>query len=226
MAQVPATFYQSAGTVNYTPGSAVTGGDVVVVGNRALIAKCDIASGALGALASDGVFKVPKTTAAWTVGLPVYWDAAGNPDNGTAASGAASQIAGGVYMGIAWAAAGSGDDLGIVELDGGAKASIVLPSATVAAAGSTQADAALIAEGFTLVSGADATKGVLLPTARAGAVLVIKNGAAAILKLWPATSDAINALGANNSMSIAANTSVILVAYDATTWYTTPLLPS
>jgi len=226
MAQVAANYYSDDGAVDYTPGSAVTCGDVVVVGNRALIADHDIAANVKGALATEGIFAVPKKTGAWTVGLPVYWDATGDPDNGTAGSGAASQVAGGVYMGIATAAAASGDDYGYVELQSQAKRAWEIPTATVAATGSTQSDAALIAEGFTLVSAADATKGVLLPTARAGAVCIVKNNVAAILKIWPSTGDAVNALSANAAFSIAASTSVILVAYDATTWYSVPLLPS
>lgn len=226
MAQVAASYYADDGSVNYTPGSAVTGGDVVVIGNRALIAKSDIAASALGALATEGIFKVPKTTAAWTVGLPVYWYAAGDPDNGTAGTGAASQIAGGIYMGIATAAAASGDDYGYVELQSQAKRAWEIPTATVAATGSVQGDAALVAEGFTLVSAADATKGVLLPTARAGAVCILKNNVAAILKVWPNTSDAINAGSVNAAFSVPASTSVMLIAYDATTWYSTPLVPS
>jgi predicted RecA/RadA family phage recombinase len=99
-------------------------------------------------------------------------------------------------------------------------------SATVAADGSDQSDAAAVAEGFTLVSAANATKGVKLPAAAAGKMCIIKNGANAVLKIWPNTDDAINALAANGSLDIAAYTSVILVAYNAVTWYTIPLLPS
>jgi len=103
---------------------------------------------------------------------------------------------------------------------------IAIPSATVAAAGSTQANAAAIATGFTLVSAADATKGVKLPAAAAGLVCIVKNNVNAVLKVWPNTSDAINALNADAVMNMAALTSAIFVAYDATTWYTVPLLPS
>jgi predicted RecA/RadA family phage recombinase len=101
-------------------------------------------------------------------------------------------------------------------------------SATVAAAGADQAGATLIAEGFTLVTGADANKGVKLPAAAAGKLCVVKNrdGENAILKVYPNTDDAINAIGANTAMSLAAKVSAIFVAYDATTWYTIPLLPS
>ena len=101
-----------------------------------------------------------------------------------------------------------------------------IPTATVAATGSVQGDAAALATGFSLVSAADGTKGVVLPTAVAGAVAIVKNNANAVLKLYPASSDAINALSADAALSMAAYTTAVLVAYDATTWYTIPLLPS
>lgn len=103
---------------------------------------------------------------------------------------------------------------------------LYVASATVAAAGSTQSDATQMAGGFTLVSAADATKGVKLPEAAAGRVVIIKNGANAVLKVWPSTGDAINAITANSNYVLAANTSSILVAYDSTTWYSIPLLAS
>lgn len=102
----------------------------------------------------------------------------------------------------------------------------IIPTATVAATGSLQTDAAAVTTGFTLVTAADATKGVKLPAAAAGLQVTIKNGANAVLKIWPNTDDAINAVGANNAFSIAALTSVQLISYDATTWYSLPLLPS
>ena len=103
---------------------------------------------------------------------------------------------------------------------------LYVASATVAATGSTQADAAQLTGGFTLVSAADATKGVKLPEAVAGRVVIIKNGANAVLKVWPSTGDAVNAIAANSNYVLAANTSSILVAYDSTTWYSVPLLAS
>ena len=101
-----------------------------------------------------------------------------------------------------------------------------MPSATVAAAGSVQGDAAQIATGFTLVSAADGTKGVLLPAAAAGLVCFIKNNVAAALKIWPSTGDGINAVAVNSAFSITNLTSVTLIAYDATTWYSIPLVAS
>uniref|UniRef100_A0A6M3XW23 Uncharacterized protein n=3 Tax=viral metagenome TaxID=1070528 RepID=A0A6M3XW23_9ZZZZ len=102
----------------------------------------------------------------------------------------------------------------------------IIPTATVAALGANQGDAAAITTGFTLVSGADATKGVKLPAAAAGLTAIVVNNAAAVLKVWPNTDDAINGLGANNNIAMAANTAATYVAYDATTWYTIPTVPS
>jgi hypothetical protein len=109
-----------------------------------------------------------------------------------------------------------------------ASGDLYIKSATVAATGSTQGDAAQLAGGFTLVTAADATKGVKLPAAVAGRVIIIKNADAAnaVLKVYPATDDAINAIAANSAYSMAAKTSMMLVAYDSTTWYTLPLLAS
>ncbi len=104
---------------------------------------------------------------------------------------------------------------------------LFIQSATVAAAGSQQSDAGQLASGFSLVSAADDTKGVKLPAAVAGLVCIVKNNVGdKTLELYPATGDAINAIAANSAITLAAVTSCLLVAYDATTWYTVPLLPS
>ena len=107
-----------------------------------------------------------------------------------------------------------------------ALAGFIMPSATVAATGTNQATAAAIATGFTLVSAADGTKGILLPAAAAGRTCVIKNNAAAVLKIWPSSGDAVNAIAADSNYVLASLTSTLLVAYDATTWYSVPLLAS
>ena len=110
--------------------------------------------------------------------------------------------------------------------------SLLLSTQTIAAAGSTQADATPIGTapmGFVLATGADATKGILLPPATAGKMFIIKNADAAnaVLKVWPSGTNAINAITAGSEISMAAKTSaVFVVGDDGVTWYTTPLLPS
>lgn len=62
--------------VDYTPGSAVTGGAVVVQGDLVGVATGDIAAGELGSLMVDGVVEVPKPVGAMAAGAIVYWDEA------------------------------------------------------------------------------------------------------------------------------------------------------
>jgi len=102
----------------------------------------------------------------------------------------------------------------------------IIPTATVAATGTNQATGASVTTGFTLVTAADATKAVVLPTAAAGLVCILKNNVNAALPVFPAASDAINAIAADSAYTMAALTSLYLVAYDDTTWYTLPLLGS
>lgn len=102
-------------------------------------------------------------------------------------------------------------------------------TATVAADGTLQADATAITTPspcLILVSGADAAKGVKLPAAAAGIRVKIKNGANAVLKVWPASGDAINETAADGSITMGAYTCAEFEAYDATTWYSTPRVPS
>lgn len=98
--------------------------------------------------------------------------------------------------------------------------------ATVAAAGSTKDDAAAMSADFVLVTAADATKGVILPTPVAGRVLMLKNNANAVLKVYPNAGGQINAVGADTAMSLAAYVGAVFVASSATQWWTIPLLPS
>jgi hypothetical protein len=106
----------------------------------------------------------------------------------------------------------------------------IIPTATVAAAGSTQADAAPITTGFTLVTNDSANKGIALPAAVAGAVCIVKNSYAGVTKVWPAVgaSDTINGAAADATMvgGIPSLASVMFVAYDTTQWFSVPTLPS
>ena len=72
-----AQFIHDGRAIDYTPGSAVAAGDVVVQADLIGIAKLPIAADALGALAVTGVFDLPKTAGvgeAIAVGSKVYWD--------------------------------------------------------------------------------------------------------------------------------------------------------
>ena len=111
-------------------------------------------------------------------------------------------------------------------VSGSITGAVRLPVAAVAATGSTQGDAAALSEGLNVVSAADGTKGVVLPTAVAGMTVIVKNTAAAALKIYPATGWAINAGAANAAYSITNLTSTLLVASSATQWYSVPLVAS
>ena len=106
-----ATKVSSDCAIDYTPsGSAVTGGDVIVLGEIVAIAPVDLADGEKGALQIQGVYRFPKATGAIAVGARVYWDTDGNPVSGSAGSGAVTTTASGNKVaGYAVAAALSGD---------------------------------------------------------------------------------------------------------------------
>ncbi len=74
-----AQFIHNGDSIDYTPGAAVAAGDVVVQGDLIAIAKLAIAAGQLGALATVGVFDVPKATGGGTditAGAKLWWNAA------------------------------------------------------------------------------------------------------------------------------------------------------
>lgn len=99
-------FVQEGKSIDHTPGSAVSAGDVVVQGDLIGVAKLDIAANALGALAIVGVFDFPKVTGAISAGDEVFWDDDGDPVGGTAGSGAVTKTAAdGKYCGVAIAGA-------------------------------------------------------------------------------------------------------------------------
>lgn len=96
-----ATAINDGRTIPYTPsGAAVAAGAIVLLGTRLGIAINDIADGALGTLAIEGNFSMPKATGeAWTLGASLYWDntnkkltttSSGNTLNSIATKAAAS----------------------------------------------------------------------------------------------------------------------------------------
>lgn len=95
-----ATFIQDGDAVDYTPGADVAAGEVVVQGDLVGVAKTPIASGALGSLATRGVFDFAKAAGgAIAAGAVLYWDssngvatttASGNKRIGKAVAAAAA----------------------------------------------------------------------------------------------------------------------------------------
>jgi len=94
---------------------------------------------------------------------------------------------------------------------------------TLAAAGSAQGDAGTITRQLVFVTGADATKGVILPTVTNGKFIIVVNTANAILKIYPASGEKIQGGTANANISLAAY-SVFLCGYKASgDWYGTEI---
>jgi predicted RecA/RadA family phage recombinase len=230
--QTPTIYREYGDAIDYTPGSAVFAGDVIVVGGLVMVAKHDIDLVTItkGSLAIRGIFEFPKDASVFAAGDPVYWNAAGNPTVGTAGTGCASSTAAGTtFAGWATQAQVTGDATVMVDLTASTGVSSKRVGVnTVAATGSIISDAAPVIEGLNFVTAANGTKGVLLPVGFPGARVIVKNdgAAAAVLKVWPQTGAQINALAASNPISLASTVSAEFYCYSATQWYTLPLLPS
>ena len=84
-----AVFWQEGASIDYTPGVAISAGEVIRQEDLVAVAKEDIAANELGALATTGVYFVKKDESeAFAVGQLIYWDVADDnvtddPDGGT-----------------------------------------------------------------------------------------------------------------------------------------------
>lgn len=73
-----AEFVHDGKAIDYTPGSDVTAGDVIVQGDLVGVAKQDIKANILGSLTIVGVFDFAKEAdggVTFAVGALAYWDA-------------------------------------------------------------------------------------------------------------------------------------------------------
>lgn len=102
------TKVQEGARILVTAGAAISAGDPVVVGANGDasigIAMTDIANGATGELAMEGVFDVPKVSAAViTQGETVIWDATAGAFDDNAATPASGDVS---LACTAWESAG------------------------------------------------------------------------------------------------------------------------
>jgi hypothetical protein len=127
---------------------------------------------------------------------------------------------GATFVGYAVAAAASGDQfVYFVKAQVGKR----YATATVVVGGTAQANANAVAEGFTLVTGANNSAAVVLPSAVAGAVVIIKSGTSgSTLQVFPAASDKINGAAANAVYNMANLSQRTFVALSDVDWYTAP----
>lgn len=108
-----AIYKQKGDSINYVPSADVAAGEVVVQNELVAIAKLDIKSGELGALATSGVFSIPKASGEGEgilAGKKVYWDESSSLATDDEAAGANKLI------GKAIAAAASDDEAVLVRL--------------------------------------------------------------------------------------------------------------
>lgn len=223
-------------TIDFTPdagtdygagvGNGVPFGAVLVIGAMIAISVRPLPAGIRGALAIEGSFSITKAASdgGMAAGSIWYWDDTGKVATGTAGSNK--------YGGKVEIAALTADTSVRVQLESLANASGSIgfgsiPSGTVAATGSTVSDAAALANGFNLVTAADGTKGVVLPTAPgSNTPVIVKNNSASALKVWPDAAATINAIASHANISLAANTIAVFYPSSTTQWWTHPLLPS
>lgn len=92
-------------------------------------------------------------------------------------------------------------------------------SATVTAAGSNQSGATALTSDINIVTTVGSGAGVVLPTAAAGRTVVVKNGGANTLSVYPASGAAIDSLSANAAYSLPAGGYVVFNATSSTKWY-------
>lgn len=91
----------------------------------------------------------------------------------------------------------------------------------------TQANSPGLNTGLCMVaSGASNSAVVLPPSAPGMEIVVILTTAANTCKVFPSPGDAINALGANNAITMAAVTSTTYCCGVAGQWFTLPRVPS
>lgn len=112
--------YASASPSSFTAAADASAGDVVVIESRVGVVVNDVSAGKEGvALFGTDTLGVtmPKASGAIAKHVKVYYDEDGDPQGGTAGSGAVTTSASGnLYIGRAAASAASGDARIAVEL--------------------------------------------------------------------------------------------------------------
>lgn len=91
-------------------------------------------------------------------------------------------------------------------------------AATVSAAGTTQGTATALTASKNLISTVASGAGVKLPLAEIGDDILIYNGGANALKVYPPTSGRINSSDANEAVTLATETTLILWRLSSTRW--------
>jgi predicted RecA/RadA family phage recombinase len=203
-------------TINLTAGSSYSPGGVITVyqGLQGIIlGSQNIASGDAMEVAVKGAWELPSASATTgSIGDAAYWEA-------STSLVITTPTVTSVYIGRLRKAKTSGQT--VVRIDLNARLPGNGTTISIAAAGSTQSDAAtLMNDAMNTVSAADGTKGVLLPAAVAGGppVFVYNEHATNGLKIYPATGDDINDGTTNAAITMEGKGIAVCRPLDATTW--------
>jgi hypothetical protein len=220
MAQTAAKRKYEGSLVPHTPASNVAAGDIVeITSGVPLPAPVAIVANVAGNLACGGIWDVPKTTDVFTIGDRVFWNASAT-DVGS--NTGAAENSGGSLMGLC--VSNATNNATHVRTSISTDPNLALtprwPFATVTAAGGNIATAAALGEGVNLIAGSDNSKGVQLPSCVNGKCSVVINLVTdKTLKIYPPVGKQVNNAGANNAITVAANTVGIFWAEGANAWY-------
>jgi predicted RecA/RadA family phage recombinase len=226
----------AGGLVSMTGGAGNTTGD----GNTASMVGGASGTGATG----NGAAAIVTGGAALSVtgnGGPVTVAAGVATNSGTGgpvtvysgASAAANGTAGALTIdtgaktgGTAGALSIGATNAGVITIGGANSTSLTLgknprvPFASVAATGTVIGNAAAVVEGWTLVTGADNSAGIQLPTCVNGAkCMIINQNTVKTLKIYPPTAKQINGAGANNAITLVANGTAMFASEGANAYY-------
>jgi sugar lactone lactonase YvrE len=168
----------------------------------------------LNSLTSSGTTSLATSTAAQTVALGSGATVSGSTKTLNIGTAGVSGSTTTINIGSAVSGATSTTTLNGLVID-----SI---SAAVSAAGTTQGTATGLVSNINNVTVvATGATGVRLPTAVAGMRILVRNSDSAdTLSIYPATGGTINALAANAAFTLAAGSTIELMATTATQWYT------
>lgn len=104
-------YVQPGNVIDYVASADKVAGQVVVMGNTLGVCLANIANGATGSVAIEGVFTVPKVSAAVIAqGESLVWDVSANSGAGAFDDNQATPATGDISgpAAIAWEAAGNG----------------------------------------------------------------------------------------------------------------------
>lgn len=114
-------YVQPGKVIEHTAGSNISAGSVVKMGNILGVALNDIANGSVGSVQIEGVFRVPKVSAAViAIGESLTWDVSANAGAGAFDDNAATPATGDVTgaPAVAFEAAGNGVTSMLVKFTG------------------------------------------------------------------------------------------------------------